>query len=210
MKENVPLYLALLLSLGLHLGLLLCGKSSTSLYKSTSIEIDLNSTDWTATEKNKPEHRRTVHQTHKTDNKPILQRDETKSDFRPQAENATSSIKESLVSKPDSTEELDTQSLSTTPLSRFPEVLNWADVSSILQRFYPDRERLLGKQGKVVLDLHIDTHGRIVAVDIVESDWPAFNKAAVRAAKMLRFSPAFIGSRPVAVKIRQNIQFRLQ
>ena len=99
---------------------------------------------------------------------------------------------------------------STTVLSRIPQLLNLSDLRAILQRFYPEEARAQGRQGTVVLDLHIDTEGRVQAVDVVRSAGADFDAAAIRAVKLLRFTPAFLGSQRVGVKMRQAIQFKLE
>ena len=98
----------------------------------------------------------------------------------------------------------------TTVLSRIPQLLNLSDLRVILQRFYPEQARSDGRQATVVLDLHIDTDGHVQNVDIVRSGGADFDAAAVRAVKLLRFTPAFLGSHRVGVKMRQAIQFKLE
>ena len=67
-----------------------------------------------------------------------------------------------------------------------------------------------GREGTVILDLHIDTDGHVTAIDVIQSAGPAFDEAARRAAKLLKFTPAFLGSQRVPVKMRQAIQFKLE
>ena len=99
---------------------------------------------------------------------------------------------------------------SATVLSRIPQLLNLSDLRAILQRFYPEQARSEGRQATVVLDLHIDTDGHVQNVDVVRSGGADFDAAAVRAVKLLRFTPAFLGSQRVGVKMRQAIQFKLE
>jgi len=95
-------------------------------------------------------------------------------------------------------------------LSRIPQLLNLSDLRAILQRFYPEEARSQGREGTVVLDIHIDTAGHVTSVDIVRSAGADFDQAAQKAAKLLRFTPAFLGSQRVGVKMRQAIQFKLE
>jgi len=95
-------------------------------------------------------------------------------------------------------------------LSRLPQLINLSDLSAILRRFYPEEARAHGIEGTVVLDLHIDTDGHVKSVDIVRSGGRDFDTAAQKAAMLLRFTPAFMGSQRVAVKMRQAIQFKLE
>jgi protein TonB len=97
-----------------------------------------------------------------------------------------------------------------TVLSRIPQLLNLSDLRAILQRYYPEEARSQGREGMVVLDLHIDTDGHVASVDIVRSGGSDFDEAAKKAAMLLRFTPAFLGSQRVNVKMRQAIQFKLE
>jgi len=95
-------------------------------------------------------------------------------------------------------------------LSRLPQLLNLSDLGAILKRFYPEEARAQGREGTVVLDLHIDTEGHVSSVDVAASGGADFDAAAQRVAKLLRFTPAFLGSQRVAVKMRQAIRFKLE
>jgi len=96
-----------------------------------------------------------------------------------------------------------------TGLTRIPQLLNLSDLNAILKRFYPEDARAQHRESIVVLDLHIDTEGHVQAVDVVRSGGSDFDKAAQRAAVLFRFTPAFLASQRVAVKMRQAIQFKL-
>ena len=95
-------------------------------------------------------------------------------------------------------------------LSRLPQLKNLSDLGAILRRYYPEEARRERKEGAVTLDLHIDTDGRVQSADVVNSGGSAFDVAAQQIAKLLRFTPAFVGSQRVAVKMRQTIQFKLE
>ena len=94
--------------------------------------------------------------------------------------------------------------------SRIPQLLNLSDLRAILQHFYPEEARSQGREGMVVLDIHIDTEGHVASVDVVRSGGSDFDEAARKAVNLLRFTPAFLGSHRVAVKMRQAIQFKLE
>jgi len=95
-------------------------------------------------------------------------------------------------------------------LSRIPQLLNLSDLRVILQRFYPEDARSQGRQATVVLDLHIDTDGHVTSADIVQSGGEDFDQAAKKAVLLLHFTPAFLGTQRVNVKMRQAIQFKLE
>jgi TonB family protein len=98
---------------------------------------------------------------------------------------------------------------SSTLLSRIPQLLNLSDLSAILKRFYPEAARDERREGTVVLDIHIDTDGGVTAADVVRSGGSDFDRAAKNVVMLLHFTPAFVGSQRVNVKMRQAIQFRL-
>lgn len=96
-----------------------------------------------------------------------------------------------------------------TQLTRLPQLLNLGDLRAILLRFYPEEERLRGNKGTVVIDLHVDADGHVNSVDVVRSAAPDFDDAARHVGLLLRFSPAYLGTQKVPVKLRQAIQFNL-
>lgn len=95
-------------------------------------------------------------------------------------------------------------------LSRIPQLLNLSDLRAILKRYYPEEARSQGREATVVLDIHIDTDGHVTSVDIVRSGGTDFDEASQKAVKLLHFTPAFLGSQRVNVKMRQAIQFKLE
>jgi TonB family protein len=60
-----------------------------------------------------------------------------------------------------------------------------------------------------VIDLHVDADGHVTSVDVVRSATPAFDEAARHVGLLLRFTPAYLGTQKVPVKLRQAIQFNL-
>lgn len=94
-------------------------------------------------------------------------------------------------------------------LTALPRLKNAADLAGILRKYYPESERLAGHEARVVLDLHITASGEVARAEIAQSAGPAFDRAALQAARVLRFQPARVGLTPVPVKLRQTIAFRL-
>lgn len=75
---------------------------------------------------------------------------------------------------------------------------------------YPRLARRLGKEGKVALRLFIDTHGRLLNVEIVEKAGHGFDEAAIEAVKASSFQPARLNGKPVDCKATLPISFKLQ
>lgn len=96
------------------------------------------------------------------------------------------------------------------PLSAFPKLINGQEVADALRHLYPESERRANRIGDVVLFLHIDAGGNVASSDVAISAGPAFDGAAHKVGKIMRFSPALdLRGRPVRVKLPQPIQFRL-
>lgn len=95
-------------------------------------------------------------------------------------------------------------------LTGLPKMLNRDELLRSLRRYYPEQERLAGREGQVWLDVHIDKSGNVSAVEVVTSAGQLFDDAAKKVIRAARFSPARVGENSVAVKIRQPISFQLE
>ncbi|MBI3297344.1 MAG: TonB family protein [Elusimicrobia bacterium] len=91
-----------------------------------------------------------------------------------------------------------------------PRLLNQSEVLDNLRRFYPEAERRAGRESRVMVKLLIGVSGAVESVDIVQSGGAAFDKGAKDVAKRMRFSPATLEARPIAVSLPQVIIFRLE
>ena len=96
------------------------------------------------------------------------------------------------------------------PLEKFPKLLNRGQILRLLRKNYPPAERDAGNQGVVVVDLHLDINGNVTGVDLIDSAGLDFDQVAQRVAQKMKFSPAIMSSRAIAVKIRQSITFELE
>ena len=203
---------ALLLSLGFHFFLLRIGNISFRFHEKPVVEIDITNMGHTTV-------KRSIQETSPVPSKPMAS---TEKWVKPAPDQK---VVPAPVSTPETPPvpavETSTQNVSEeysigtgdndqSALSRIPQLLNLSDVGAILNRFYPEEARVQRREATVVLDLHIDVDGHIKSVDIVESGDADFDEAARRVAKLLRFTPAFIGNQSVAVKLRQAIQFKLR
>lgn len=94
------------------------------------------------------------------------------------------------------------------PIER-PQLLNLDEVLRNLRRFYPESERRAGREGSVRVNIHVGADGAVGAVDVVVTGGPAFDEAAEKVARLMRFSPAKSPAGPVAVVIAQDMVFRL-
>lgn len=72
---------------------------------------------------------------------------------------------------------------------------------------FPPSEVAAGKGATVMLQIAIDAAGAVAAVNVLESAGPAFDAAAVAAARQFVFEPATVDGRPIPVKITYRVQF---
>jgi TonB family protein len=72
---------------------------------------------------------------------------------------------------------------------------------------FPPSQVAAGKGAAVLLQIAIEATGRVAAVSVVESGGPAFDLAAVAAARQFVFTPATVNGAPIPVKIAYRYQF---
>ena len=97
-----------------------------------------------------------------------------------------------------------------TPLKEMPRLLNLAEVMAGLRRLYPESERQAGREGAVLIVIHLGVDGLVSSSDIARSASPAFDEAAKKVGVLMRFSPAIgLNGKPVPVRMPQEVRFRL-
>jgi len=74
---------------------------------------------------------------------------------------------------------------------------------------YPESMRSIGRSSIVILDVLIDTKGKVRKVTVLESGGEQFDKAAIKGMKASSFTPAKINKKTVAVLLRMPVEFRL-
>jgi len=75
---------------------------------------------------------------------------------------------------------------------------------------YPEKERRLAREGKVVVRVAIDEHGAVENVELhAPSRYAGFNRAALEAARKWNFTPAIQGGVAVASVTDVEVVFRL-
>lgn len=100
-------------------------------------------------------------------------------------------------------------SLTFTPYTVPPEILNREDVMKALGDEYPPALREAGVEGTVNVWYFIDEEGRVEATRIQQSSGhEALDQAALRVAAMMEFSPALNRDEPVGVWVAFPITFR--
>jgi TonB family protein len=89
-------------------------------------------------------------------------------------------------------------------------VTNMPELKSEVRIPYPSECKRKGIQGAVVMDLLIDTNGKVRDTTLVEGPDAELNNAALSAAKRFLFIPALIKNQPVAMRIRYTYRFVLE
>jgi len=89
-------------------------------------------------------------------------------------------------------------------VSKMPELISDVRVP------YPSEAKRKGLQGAVVFNLLIDGEGKVREATFIEGPGEGLNEAATDAVKRLRFKPALVEDRPVAVRIRYAYRFILE
>ena len=85
-----------------------------------------------------------------------------------------------------------------------PEPLNDRDFEPV----YPAAARRAKQEAVVVLRLHVDADGRVVASEVIEGPRRhGFIESAREYVSRLRFRPARAGRRPVATRIEWSVYF---
>jgi TonB family protein len=91
-----------------------------------------------------------------------------------------------------------------------PKLLNGKELIKILRRFYPESERAANREGHVMLYIHIDETGKVTSAEVARSSGAQdFDAAALKAAPLMKFSPARSEKGPVPVKLPGPIDFVL-
>jgi protein TonB len=82
-------------------------------------------------------------------------------------------------------------------------------VLSEVRPIYPKEAKEKKIEGAVVLAILIDEQGLVRQVSVIEGP-EVFKTGALEAMKKFRFKPAKVDGRPVAVRIRYSLNFKLE
>jgi TonB family protein len=74
---------------------------------------------------------------------------------------------------------------------------------------YPESGLKSGTQGRVLVAISLNEKGEIVKAEVVESMGAEFDKAAVKAIKETKWTPAIAKGQPAACQVSIPIQFKL-
>jgi TonB family protein len=89
-------------------------------------------------------------------------------------------------------------------LTKAPKLVHFVEAP------FPESERAAGRSAAVVLQIAITAKGMVDQAIVKESAGPAFDAAAVEAAKQFVFEPAEIDGKPAAIRILYRYEFTLK
>ncbi len=75
---------------------------------------------------------------------------------------------------------------------------------------YPAEARAQGIEASVVLEIVVDTAGRVQSARVARSAAAGFDEAALAAVRSYRFAPATLDGRAASVRMRWSVEFRLR
>ncbi len=97
-----------------------------------------------------------------------------------------------------------------TPFEVAPRLINEREVQRTLLRYYPDLYKDAGIEGTVVLWFFINEEGRVINTRLVRSSgYDDLDRAGMRVAEMMRFSPAQNRDKKVPVWIQLPVIFEV-
>ena len=83
-------------------------------------------------------------------------------------------------------------------------------LKSAIRPEYPKASRMRKEEGDVLIEIFVGADGLAESADVIESSgYPELDAAALKAALGARFTPAKSGGRPVGMKVRLPVSFRL-
>lgn len=90
-------------------------------------------------------------------------------------------------------------------VSVMPRVLNAAELEAVLAANYPEAKREAGVSASVTVRLVVTAEGLAGPAEVVSSTDSAFNAPTLAVISRMRFSPAQVSRRPVAVWVEVPI-----
>jgi protein TonB len=96
-------------------------------------------------------------------------------------------------------------------VDRLPQLKNTSELASRMRALYPPILRSAGIEGRAVLQLVVDTQGRVEleGLKVLSATHPEFGAAAVALAPMIRFEPARRNGRPVRVWVQLPVDWQV-
>jgi TonB family protein len=91
--------------------------------------------------------------------------------------------------------------------SRQPKLTKVPKLVKFVEAAYPEAEKALGTTASVILQIAINDKGLVEDAAVVQSAGPAFDVAALEAARQFVFEPAEVDNKPAPVKITYKYDF---
>lgn len=97
-----------------------------------------------------------------------------------------------------------------------PDIVPMAEVTRMPQfldrivPYYPEDERNAGKEALVIVEIVVDTRGRILDASIIKSAGAEFDQAVLNSINKSSFVPGYVGGKPVVVRLQIPFRFNLR
>ena len=96
-------------------------------------------------------------------------------------------------------------------VDRLPQMKNVGELATRMRALYPPIYRAAGIQGRAVVQLVVDTEGRVEAegMTVISATAPDFGPATLELARLVRFEPARRNGRPVRVWVQLPVDWMI-
>jgi periplasmic protein TonB len=96
-------------------------------------------------------------------------------------------------------------------VDRLPQLKNVGELANRIRALYPPIYRAAGIQGRAVVQLVVDTDGRVEAdgMSVISATAPDFGPASLELARLVRFEPARRNGRPVRVWVQLPVDWKI-
>ena len=78
-----------------------------------------------------------------------------------------------------------------------------------MEPIYPEKARLAGIEGIVMMRITTDNAGNVISVTVLRSDSTILNQAAIDAVKQWKYQPIYTNGIPTPIDTRVAVKFRL-
>lgn len=92
-------------------------------------------------------------------------------------------------------------------VQQLPQPLNVDDLRKAMIQLYPPLLYLARTSGRVEVRFRVDAHGVPDALEVMRSTEPVFDAPTLEALRKLRFSPALVDGKPVAVWVLLPVEW---
>jgi TonB family protein len=96
-------------------------------------------------------------------------------------------------------------------VDRLPQMKNVGELADRMRALYPPLYRAAGIQGSAIVQLVVDTEGRVESegMSVISATHPDFASASMELVRLIRFEPARRNGRPVRVWVQLPVDWKV-